>query len=65
MEENLGAAYQLYLNSLNNLPPTNFNELRKQNYYDTNIQKVNLPDSSNVGEEFSNFGVLCDTYREQ
>ena len=59
MEGNLGAAYQLYLNSLNNSPLTSFDEWLKQNYYFTNMQKVNLPGSSNVGEESSDFGALA------
>ena len=51
MEGNLGAAYQLYLNSLNNSPRTSFDEWLKQNYYFTNMQKVNLPSSSNLHTE--------------
>ena len=40
MERNLGAAYQLYLNSVNNSPLTSFDEWLKQNYYFTNTQNV-------------------------
>ena len=58
MEGNLGATYQLYLNSLNNSPLTSFDGWLKQNYYVTNMQKVNLPSSSSVGDEFSDFGAL-------
>ena len=38
MERNFGAAYQLYLNSLNNSPLMGFDEWLKQNYYFTNMQ---------------------------
>ena len=48
MERNLGAAYQLYLNSVNNSPLTSFDEWLKQNYYFTNTQKVNLASSSSL-----------------
>ena len=49
MERNLGAAYQLYLNSVsNNSPLTSFEELFKHNYYFTNTQNVNLPSSSSL-----------------
>ena len=46
MEGNLGAAFQLYLNSLNNAALTSFDEWLKQNYY--------LPSSSSLqtGEQF-------------
>ena len=37
MERNLGAAYQLYLNSVNNSPLTSFDEWFKQNYYFTKL----------------------------
>ena len=40
MEPNLGATYQLYLNSVNNSPLTSFDEWLKQNYYFTNTQNV-------------------------
>ena len=59
VEGNLEAAYQLYLNSLNSSPFTSFDEWLKQNYYFTNMQKVNLPSSSRMGEEFSDFGALA------
>ena len=65
MEGNLGAAYQLYLNSLNNSPLTSFDEWLKQNYYFTNMQKVNLPGSSNGGRRVFRFWGTCDTYPEQ
>ena len=48
MEGNLGAAFQLYLNSLNNAALTSFDEWLKQNYYFTNMQEVNLPSSSSL-----------------
>ena len=49
MERNLGAAYQLYLNSVsNNSPLTSFEEWFKHNYYFTNTQNVNLPSSSSL-----------------
>ena len=51
MERNLGTAYQLYLNSVNNSPLTNFDEWLKQNYYFTNTQKVSLPSSSSLQTE--------------
>ena len=51
MERNLGAAYQLYLNSVNNSPLTSFDEWLKQNYYFTNTQKVSLPSSSSLQTE--------------
>ena len=51
MEGNFGAAYQLYLHSLNNSPLTSFDEWLKQNYYFTNMQKVNLPSSSSLQTE--------------
>ena len=51
MEGNLGAAYQLYLHSLNNSPLTSFDEWLKQNYSFTNIQKVNLPSNSSLQTE--------------
>ena len=51
MEQNLAAAYQLYLKSLNNSPLTKFDEWLKQNYYFTNKQKVSLPSSSNFKKE--------------
>ena len=35
MEVDLGAAYQFYLNSMNNSPVTSFDEWLKQNYYFT------------------------------
>ena len=59
MDRNLGATYQLYLNSLNNSPLTSFDEWLKQNYYFTNMQKVNFPSSLSVGHEFSDFGALA------
>ena len=37
MERNLGAPYQLYLNSVNNSPLTSFDEWFKQNYYFTKL----------------------------
>ena len=40
MERNLGAAYQLYWNSVNISPLTSFDEWLKQNYYFTNTQNV-------------------------
>ena len=51
MEGNLGAAYQLYWNSINNSSLTSFDEWLKQNYYFTNMQKVNLPSSSSLQTE--------------
>ena len=51
MERNLGAAYQLYWNSVNNSPLTSFDEWLKQNYYFTNTLKVNLPSSSSLQKE--------------
>ena len=43
MEVDLGAAYQFYLNSMNNSPVTSFDEWLKQNYYFTyrHMQKIN------------------------
>ena len=40
MERDLGAAYQLYFNFVNNSPLTSFDEWLKQNYYFTNTQNV-------------------------
>ena len=40
MERDLGAAYQLYFNSVNNSPLTSFDEWLKQNYSFTNTQNV-------------------------
>ena len=51
MEQNLAAAYQLYLKSLNNLLLTKFDEWLKQNYYFTNQQKVSLSSSSSFKKE--------------
>ena len=51
MERNLGAGYQLYLNSVNNSPLSSFDEWFKQNYYFINAQKVNLPSSSSLQTE--------------
>ena len=52
MERNLGAAHQLYVNSVsNNSPLTSFEEWLKHNYYFTNTQKVNLPSSSSLQTE--------------
>ena len=42
MEGNLGAAYQLYLNSMIKSQRSSFDEWVKQNYCFTNVQKVNL-----------------------
>ena len=46
------------MNSLNNSPLASFDGWLKQNYYFTNMQKVNLPSSSSVGNEISDFGAL-------
>ena len=51
MERNLGAAYQLYLNSVNTSPLASFDHWLKQNCYFTNTQKVNLPSSSSLQTE--------------
>ena len=51
MERNLGAAYQLYLNSVNTSPLPSFDDWLKQNCYFTNTQKVNLPSSSSLQTE--------------
>ena len=51
MEWNLRAAYQLYLNSLNNSPLRKFDEWPKQNYYFTSKQKVSLSSSSSFKRE--------------
>ena len=51
MERDLGAAYQLYFNFVNNSPLTSFDEWLKQNYYFTNTQKVSLPSSSSLQTE--------------
>ena len=51
MDGSLGAAYQLYLNSLNNSPLASFDEWLKQNFYFTNMQKVNLPSNSSLQTE--------------
>ena len=51
MEQNLGAAYQLYLNFVNNSPLTSFDEWLKQNYSFTNTQKGNLSSSSSLQTE--------------
>ena len=59
LEGNLEATYRFYLNSLNNSPLTSFDEWLKQNYYFTNMQEVNLPSSSSVGDVFSDFQALA------
>ena len=52
MKQNLGVVDQLYLNSVNNNSPLrSFDEWLKQNYYFTNMQKVNLPSSSSLQTE--------------
>ena len=51
MERSLGASYQIYLNSVNNSPLTSFDKWLKQNYYFTNIQKVNLPSNPSLQTE--------------
>ena len=51
MKGNLGAAYQLYLHSMNNSPLTSFGEWLKQNYYFTSMQKVKFPSSLSLQTE--------------
>ena len=53
MEGNLGAAFQLYLNSLNNAALTSFDEWLKQNYY--------LPSSSSLQTGRAVSGPTCYT----
>ena len=57
--------YQLDLNSLDKSPITTFDEWLKQNYYFTNMQKGNLPGSSNGGRRVFRFWGTYDTYPEQ
>ena len=59
MKGNLRATYRLYLNSLNNSPLKSFDEWLKQNYYFTNMQEINLPSSSSMGDVFSDFKALA------